>query len=67
MKLETLFHVFLDSSLVTNVNTGGEISRKTVHVWEKYVYGKSSYLTLNSAVKLNHLRYWFWCMYSDHL
>ena len=66
VKLETLFHVFLDSSLVTNVNTGGEISRKTVHMWEKYVYGKSLYLTLNSALKLNHLRYWFWYMYSDH-
>ena len=59
LKLETLFHVFLDPSLVTNVNTGGEKSRKTVHIWEKYVHGISLYLTLNSALKLNNLRYWY--------
>ena len=43
----------------------GKISSEIVYVWEQDVYGKSLYLTPISAVKLNHLRYWYWYMHTE--
>ena len=35
-------------------------------MWEQEVYGKSLYLSLNLAVKLNHVKNWYKCVCTEY-